>query len=221
MFSDDQLLPISALQHFVFCQRRAALVHIEGLWSENRFTAEGQIVHQRAHDSKRSENRPGIRIVRGLELRSYSLGLTGKADVVEFKLNVQGEVQAVFPVEYKRGKAKKRLGREFRVQLCAQTLCLEEMMQCSISVGAIYYAKSRQRLEIPFDRSLRKETNQAIEQLHALIQSQHTPVAKYEKKCQRCSLHAHCLPKALKPKATASYFVQQIVMGLSGAELQE
>lgn len=138
MFTDDQLLPISALQHYVFCPRRAALVHIERLWAENRFTAEGNVLHARAHDPRQRESRPGVRITRGLELRSYRHGLVGKADVVEFHQPTSTKPAEALIVEYKRGRPKAGRDAEFRVQLCGQALCLEEMLDVHIELGTIF-----------------------------------------------------------------------------------
>lgn len=204
--SDDRFLPISALQHFVFCARRAALIHLEGLWAENHFTAEGQVVHQRVHDADHSESRPGVRSVRGLELRSNTHRLVGKADLVEFR----DAPPSILPVEYKRGVVKP-FSPEFRVQLCAQALCLEEMLQQAIPSGAIYYAKSRKRVPIDFDPPLRRATLDAITQLHELIDSERTPPAVYEKRCRSCSLIDLCLPKASRSPAAASDYLQQAV----------
>jgi CRISPR-associated exonuclease Cas4 len=164
MYNEDDLLPISALQHLLFCERRAALIYVESLWNENRFTVEGHHLHDRAHDSE-TEVRGNVRIARGLMLRSLRLGLSGKADVVEFHLvsddnsngtkleGIQG-LWTPFPVEYKRGRLRHE--REFEVQLCAQALCLEEMLNVPIPSGALYYGKTARRLEVAFDESLRK-----------------------------------------------------------------
>lgn len=207
----DNLMPISALAHFVFCTRRAALVHLEGLWAENRFTAEGQVVHQRVHDAKRSESRPGIRFVRGLELRSQQHRLSGKADLVEF----HQEPHRVIPVEYKRGVVKP-LSPEFRVQLCAQALCLEEMLKQSIPEGAIFYAKSKKRVSISFDERLRRETLNAISGLHEMMAAKITPPAIYDRRCQRCSLIDLCLPKSGRSRVAASAYLVKIVSGQAG-----
>lgn len=222
MFTDDQLLLISALQHYVFCQRRAALVHIEGLWSENRFTAEGNETHRRVHDAKARGGASQTRTQRGLEIRSYTLGLTGKADLVEFRPSVSDEnADEVTIVEYKRGKARDDVGREFEIQVCAQALCLEDMLGRGVHRAAIYYALSKKRVDVPLTTELRDETRRTIAGLHALIASRTTPLAKYEKKCGRCSLLHLCLPKALRPKRTAARYLAEGVAGAIGAELTE
>jgi len=199
MYSEDDLLSISALQHLMFCERRCALVHIENVWEENIFTAEGHNLHDKVHDSA-GESRNDLQIARSLRLVSYTLGLSGVADVVEFhkskagiKLDgVRGYWRA-FPVEYKRGKLKHDLS--FEVQLCAQAICLEEMVDCSIEAGAIYYGKSRRRHDIQFTPTLRTTTEAAARKLHQLFDSQTTPKAKFEKKCKTCSFFEACMPK--------------------------
>lgn len=216
MFSDDQLLPISALQHLLFCRRRAALVHIEGLWAENRFTVEGQQLHQRAHDPGRGESRAGVQVARGLELRSYRLGLTGKADVVEFHTE-RRELERVVLVEYKRGRPKPALDEAFHVQLCAQALCLEEMLGRPVSQAVIFFGGTRQRCEVPLDQGLRARTLSAIRELHELIAAGRTPVVRYARKCRRCSLLHLCLPKSLRPRATAAHYLLQVISTLDDA----
>ena len=200
MFSEDNLLSISALQHLMFCERRCALVHIEHVWQENIFTAEGRNLHDNVHSAD-SESRADLRIVRGLRLASYRLGLSGVADVVEFRRGEEGIALEgvkgfwkVFPVEYKRGILKH--DRSFEVQLCAQAICLEEMLHCSIEDGAIYYGKSHRRQDVEFADSLRATTEDAAKRLHELFDSKATPKAEYEKKCKSCSLLEVCMPKA-------------------------
>ena len=197
MFTEDDLLPISGLQHLHFCERQWGLIHIEQLWEENRLTAEGRVLHERAH-SPGSESRPGLRIVRGLRLHSFQLGLTGQADIVEFRNNIP------FPIEYKRGKPKNDSCDE--VQLCAQAICLEEMFQTTIEAGAIFYGQPRRRTEVRFTISLRAQTAALAKRMHALQQSGLTPHPVYSKKCENCSLKGICLPRLLeKPQSVAKY----------------
>lgn len=198
-YIESDLMPISSLTHLSYCKRRFALVHIEQQWEENIFTAEGHNLHDKVLDSA-GESRNDSRIARSLRLASYRLGLSGVADVVEFhrsnngiKLEgVKGYWQA-FPVEYKRGKLKHETSYE--VQLCAQAICLEEMLHCSIEAGAIYYGKSRRRRDVQFTPILRTMTEEAAQKLHQLFDSKVTPRAKYEKKCKSCSLYEICMPK--------------------------
>ncbi len=199
MFCEDELLPISALQHLSFCERQWALIHLEQVWSENAFTAEGRNLHDKTHEAE-AENRPGVRIVRGLRLHCLRLGLVGQADVVEFHAGEAGVplegaegLWRPFPVEYKRGKAK--LDNCDRVQLCAQALCLEEMLGTPIHEGALFYGRPRRREQVEFTPALRAETEALAARLHELYQTGKTPKAKYSGKCKSCSLLERCLPQ--------------------------
>lgn len=256
MFTEADLLPISALQHLLFCERQCALIHVERIWVENRLTIEGRHLHDKAHDGP-DETRKGARIVRGLALRSLRLGLSGVADVVEFSLvkppdggghdriapakrslrtldgqrstqqegfpaELTSPEQAVgkmhapaatsmiaLPVEYKRGKPKR--DDSDRVQLCAQALCLEEMLDIAIPRGALYYGRPRRRQEVLIDDDLRSTTAQAATRLHELIASGKTPVAQREPKCNRCSLLKMCMPDAIGPSRSASRYLARIL----------
>jgi len=214
MYTEDNLLPVSALQHMVFCRRRAALALIEGVWEENVFTVEGRHLHQRAHEAE-TEVRGDIRIVRGLRLRSLELGLTGVSDVVEFHRERNEEAAAAvastgempraaplpgikglwrpFPVEYKRGVLKHDLS--FEVQLCAQAFCLEEMLRVHVTDGALFYGKSARRRDITFDASLRDLTSHTAREMHVLFDAKETPRAAFENKCNSCSFLFRCMPK--------------------------
>ena len=210
MYSEDELLQLSALQHLLFCERQCALIHIEHVWEENRLTVEGKNMHERVHEQT-TENRPGIRIARGLRLRSLRLGLVGMADVVEFHLksdisDLKSPGQP-FPVEYKRGKPKADHSDE--VQLCAQAMCLEEMLDIPIPSGALFYGTTRRRQDVFFSDSLRDLTSQTAERLHALVNAGVTPPAVYSPKCDHCSLLNVCLPKdAGEGKSVAQYLSQ-------------
>lgn len=225
-FSEDDLLPISALADLVFCERRAALHHLEGIWGDNVFTVEGTFLHQRVDAQDALESRGALRIARGLRLQSLRLGLSGIADVVEFNcLPEAGAASAresgglpagvqlsatrgfwkPFPVEYKRGHLRREEGYE--IQLCAQALCLEEMLGVEVPAGAIFFGAPRQRLEVTFDSRLRTETESAAARLHELINSGKTPLARYEKKCDSCSLFELCLPKSLGKKQTVEDYL--------------
>lgn len=203
MYPEDDLLPISALQHLLFCPRQCALIHIEQAWNENLFTAQGRILHEKVH-GETAERRRDVRVEYGMPLRSLRLGMVGKADVVEFH-RVTGVAWQPFPVEYKRGR-KKPDNRD-NVQLCAQALCLEEMLRVSIPRGAIYYGKERHRTDVEFDEALRNETEETAARLRRLIDSGKTPPPVYEEKCDACSLLGVCLPKTLeKRKSVSQYF---------------
>lgn len=192
MYDEEDLLPLSALQHLIFCERQAALIHIEQIWVENPLTVEGRHLHDKA-DSGEGESRGDIRIARGLALRSLRLGLSGKADVVEFhRVPMPAGTLRPFPIEYKRGKPKAHRADE--VQLCAQALCLEEMLGLDIPAGALFYAQTRRRLEVSFDTELRRLTEETAASLHRLFASGKTPAAVREPKCDQCSLLGVCLP---------------------------
>jgi CRISPR-associated exonuclease Cas4 len=208
MFSEDDLFPLSALQHFVFCRRQCALIHIEQCWEENRLTAEGRLMHEKAHEET-FENRPGVRIERGISLRSLQLGLIGKTDVVEFHQQSGSPRWLPFPVEYKRGKPKPDACDA--VQLCAQALCLEEMLNLHIPEGALFYGKIRRRESVVFDSALRSLTEKTAESLHEFIAKGETPRAVYEKKCDSCSLIDWCFPKTAASGHSASEYLNEMV----------
>jgi len=218
MYSEDDLLPLSGLQHLTFCERQWGLIHIEQIWEENRLTAEGRVLHERAHQPG-AENRPNIRTSRGLRLHSLRLGLVGQADIVEFHRSAEGvvlpEVEGSwrpFPVEYKRGKPKRDAYDE--VQLCAQALCLEEMFSCDVSEGALYYGDPRRRSQVIFNGKLRARTEAIASRMHELYAVGTTPLAAYEPKCDSCSLLARCLPRLLaKRPGVARYLARALAVG--------
>lgn len=186
-------IPMSALQHAVYCLRQAALIHLERLWADNRFTAEGHVLHA-VTDRPGGRRARGIRRASGLALASRRLGIAGIADLVEFHLSQDGETP--YPVEYKRGKAK--LHRADEVQLCAQGLCLEEMTGRPVPAGALFYAQTKRRVEVPFDADLRALTEQTVADLRAVFDARATPPAIYRAdRCRACSLSELCRPKQL------------------------
>lgn len=206
-YPESDLLPISALQHLLFCERQCALIHLEGLWAENLFTAEGRHMHDKV-DQAGTETRGEVHIGRGLPLHCFRLGLVGKADVVEFHADENGVSLGgiagkwrPFPVEYKRGRPKR--DRSDEVQLCAQALCLEEMLGVSVPKGALFYGRTRHRFGVAFDAGLRRETEEAAQRLRRLIERGVTPRAAREPKCDRCSLLPLCLPHGGGPERSA------------------
>ena len=184
------LIPISALNHYVFCQRRAALIHTEGLFPRNQFTVQGDIVH-RAADEPGYRERRGCRTVRAMALFSDRLGLTGRADVVEFWPRTSGDEPR--PVEYKRGKASSWANDH--IQVCAQALCLEEMLGVTVEQGSIYHAASRRRTVVHFDAELRELTRRTVNALRALLTSNVIPAPIYRPRCHGCSFEPTCLPE--------------------------
>lgn len=214
MFTEDQLFPLSALQHWLYCPRQCALIHLEQAWAENRFTAEGRILHEKAHEG-RDESRAAIRITRGMVVRSLALGLSGQCDVVEFH-----SVGAIRPVEYKRGKPKAHRADE--VQLCAQAICLEEMLGLRIEAGCLFYGERRRRTDVVFDETLRALVEATARALHEMRLSAVTPLAEYEShRCDACSLIDLCQPKALRfRKGAQSWFARQLAALDSGPDLK-
>ncbi len=206
-YTEDDLLPLSGLQHLIFCERQCALIHIEQLWAENRLTAEGRIMHERVHDVDREESRGEVRIESSMPLRSLQLGLIAKADVVEFHRDASHhkDLWRPFPVEYKRGKPKK--DNSDKVQLCAQALCLEEMLDVEITSGALFYGKTRRRQDVVLDSALRKETTDTAKRFHELVDARVTPRAVYSKKCDSCSMYQLCLPKTVEKAASVNQYL--------------
>ena len=200
MFTEDQLLPLSALQHWLFCPRQCGLIHLEQAWAENKFTAEGQVLHKKAHEGE-DESKAGVRITRSMAVRSLVLGISGQCDIVEFH-----KTGLVVPVEYKRGKPKSHRADE--VQLCAQAMCLEEMLGVAISSGGLFYGEKKRRTVIEFDADLRQLVTETAAALHAMIASRETPLAEYDsRRCDACSLIDLCQPKAMRfRRGAAAWF---------------
>ena len=187
------MIPISALQHYLYCDRQCALIHIERIWQENRHTAEGRVLHERA-DRYGHEQRRGVHTAMALPLACERLNLTGYADVVEFEQTDKGRI--VRPIEYKRGRPKAHRADE--VQLCAQALCLEEMLSVEIDEGSLFYGQTKRRKQITFDDALRRLTEDIALATRALLESGNTPRAVYDpRKCDRCSLIDDCQPRAM------------------------
>ena len=191
--NEDDFIPISALQHYLYCPRQCALIHVEQLWAESQHTAEGRVLHERA-DKPLRERRRGVRTVTAMPLVHAGLGITGVADVVEFH-DLAGH-EAAYPVEYKRGKPKSHRADE--VQLCTQALCLESMLGQSIPEGALFYGEPRRRTVVVLDDELRQLTESTIAATHALLSARVTPTARYVAKlCNACSLLDLCQPRLL------------------------
>jgi len=207
-YSDEDLIMISALQHYVFCPRQCALIHIEQVWEENRLTAEGRIMHERVHEHG-GESRGEVRCERGVPLRSFRLGMSGIADVVEFYRKPCEGLWQPFPVEYKRGKPKP--DHCDAVQLCAQAICLEEMLGVEVPGGALYYGKTHRRRDVKFDEKLRHETEEIAHKVHDLITAGQTPMARYGPKCDSCSLIQECLPKTIEKSKSVKRYLSSMV----------
>lgn len=203
----EEFLPLSGLQHLLFCERQCALIHVEGLWEENRLTVEGRQLHEQV-DEPFLEQRPGVRIVRSLPLVSVEMRLVGKADVVEFHREDGPDGKTSwrpFPIEYKRGR--RRRWEHTEVQLCAQAMSLEEMMGVAVPRGAVYYGASRRRLPVEFDEDLRRRTGEAARRYHEMVDNRQTPPAVLERKCRSCSLQDLCLPEVTGAPSSASRYL--------------
>ena len=214
MYSESDFIALSALQHFVYCPRQCALIHLEQIWSENGYTAEGREMHERVDDGKTSY-RSGVRVTRSELLRSAILGISGVADVVEWhKLNNHDDP---FPVEYKRGKPKKHDAD--KIQLCAQAICLEEMLSLHIPSGALFYGQTKRRLDVDFDNALREKTLLAAEGVHDLFRNGITPPPDPGPKCKLCSLKEECLPDVIVQSKSATTYLKKLLQTLSEDEI--
>lgn len=214
----DDSLAISGLQHFSFCRRQWALIHIEGLWSENYLTVSGALMHKRAHDEKAREHRGDLIIERGLGVSSRRLGLHGVCDVVEFRqapngFPLPGEpgLWSAAPVEYKRGRPK--ANDADRLQLCAQALCLEEMLCTDIPEGFLYYGQTRSRESVALDAGLRARVQEMTQEMWSLVRAGHTPRARAGRACGSCSLKTECLPSLEHRESVASYVGRHVREG--------
>jgi CRISPR-associated exonuclease Cas4 len=208
VYSEEEFLPISALQHLAFCERQWALIHLEQIWKENLSTREGEYLHEKVHQED-EECREGVRVVHALRLRSFSLGLAGQADVVEFPLKDLSAAPRV--VEYKRGKPKKDHCDE--VQLCAQALCLEEMLGTHCFEGDLFYGRPRRRHPVLLSEDLREETCALAERLHRMQREGQTPPAHYGPKCDQCSLAEFCLPRVTEGRKSARRYLRDLLRG--------
>lgn len=213
-YTSDELLPLSGIQHFLFCRRQWALIHVERQWQENALTAEGRIMHKRADDPFFTESRNGVIIARSVPIASYQLGLSGVCDVVEFTESPEGialpKREGLFlaaPVEYKRGKPKREPTDE--AQLCAQAICLEEMLSVAIPFGYLYYGETRHRVQVELTAELRELVRRMAEEMHGYFQRGYTPRVKPFKGCRSCSLADICLPVLQEKVVPASKYIQQ------------
>ena len=203
MYEEEDLIPLSALQHYAFCRRQCALIHIEQIWEENLYTLEGRLLHEKVHSGE-TEKRRDTHTAFGMPVRSLELGLSGKTDTVE-----KNEDGTIHIVEMKRGRAKIKGMDE--IQLCAQAMCLEEMLDVEIQAGALFYGRTRRRQDVVFDNALRQETEDAAKRFHELVESGVTPKAMYMKKCDNCSMYDLCMPKTVeKARSINTYLADGI-----------
>lgn len=209
-YNEEDYLQLSGLQHFSFCRRQWALIHIEQQWAENLRTVDGRILHEKAHDSAAREKRGDLIVTRDMRVHSSTLGISGSCDVVEFHRRVEGislpgqdGLWQPYPVEYKRGVPKNT--EMDKLQLCAQAMCLEEMLCCDIPEGAVFYGEIRRREVVDLDEELRERVRDLLLQMHELYRRSHTPKVKPTKNCNACSLKELCLPKLVRKTCVADY----------------
>lgn len=214
-YQEDDYLSLSGIQHFEFCKRQWALIHIEQQWEENLRTVEGNIFHKKAHDGTFTEKRKDIIITRGMRIFSRTMGITGVCDIVEFHLDDKGVPifgrdgkYLVYPVEYKNGEPK--VNDMDILQLVAQAMCLEEMLCCDITKGYLFYGKIRRRIEIEITDLLRERVKADFLEMHQYYQRKYTPKVKRSKSCNACSLKEICLPVLCKNISVKTYIKQKI-----------
>lgn len=209
-YSEDEFLMISGIQHFTFCRRQWALIHIEQQWDENVHTVVGELMHKKAHDPYLSEKRKDILVARALPVSSKVLGLSGECDVVEFHRQEDGiqlyghrGLYSIYPVEYKKGKPKST--EEDVLQLAAQAMCLEEMFSTTVPEGALFYGETRRREIVKITEELRQQVYHMAAEMHQYYRRKYTPKVKYNKRCTSCSLKELCLPKIGKTIPVKEY----------------
>lgn len=214
-YAEDDYLMISGIQHFKFCRRQWALIHIEQQWDENVHTAVGELMHKKVHDPYITEKRKDVLITRALPVSSKIMGVSGECDVVEFHKSDEGiklyghrGLYTVYPIEYKKGKPK--VTEEDRLQLAAQALCLEEMFSISVDEGALFYGETRRREVVKISEELREEVKDMFQEMHQYYDRKYTPKVKYSKACNACSLKNICLPKLGKAVTVKDYMNQML-----------
>lgn len=215
MYTEDEDLQLSGLQHYAFCPRQWGLIHVEGLWKENLLTVEGSIQHEKAHNDQAAERRGELLLLRGLRVRSARLGVSGTCDVVEFRVDNKGVTLRgregrwlPYPVEYKHGSPKD-IDAD-RLQVCVQAMCLEEMLCCPIPEAALFYETIRRRERVSLDESLRAEAERLLVQMRDLVKRGRTPGAKPSSKCKSCSIADLCLPTLNRVENASAYLDRRI-----------
>ena len=212
---EDDFLALSGIQHFLFCRRQWALIHIDSQWAENQKTVEGKLMHRRAHDNSISEKRGDTIVVRGLKVSSNILGIIGQCDIVEFRKSDEGVPIAnydglwiPYPVEYKRGGSK--TNRCDEAQLCAQAMCLEEMLCTDIKEGALFYGEQQKRHVVLFSPSLRKIVTDTIDEMRKMYARGIIPRNTLNERCDSCSLNSVCLPKMSNIRSVDTYIKESL-----------
>lgn len=211
----EEYLMLSGIQHFKFCRRQWALIHIEQQWEENVHTVVGELMHKKVHDPYLKEKRKDTIVVRALPISSRKLGISGECDVVEFKKSENGVtlfghrgLYSIYPVEYKKGKPK--ISEEDKLQLTAQAMCLEEMFSTTIEEGAIFYGETRRREEVIFTKELREEVEKMLKEMHQYYERGYTPKVRKNKTCNSCSLKDICIPNLEKTSSVSNYIAKSL-----------
>lgn len=214
MYLEDDYLMISGIQHFAYCRRQWALVHIEDKWLENYFTADGRTIHNRVHEQGIRDIRNGILTIRGLNVSSAKFGISGTCDAVEFlpvkdgiTLHGRAGLWQPLPVEYKRGRSK--VNNCDRLQVTAQAVCLEEMFSCVIDYGFIFYKETRRREKVEITVDMRAELTKTLEEMHSYYRRGYTPRVKPTKKCEKCSLSSECMPSLLRSEEKVDSYIRR------------
>lgn len=214
MYLEDDYLMISGIQHFLFCRRRWALIHVENQWAENYFTADGRMFHDRVHERGVKDIRNGVLTIRGLNVSSAKYGISGTCDAVEFlpvndgiTLHGRDGLWQPLPVEYKRGRSK--INNCDRLQVTAQAVCLEEMFSCVIDYGFIFYKETRRREKVEIAAEMRDELAKALEEMHSYYRRGYTPRVKPSKKCEKCSLSSECMPSLLRSEENVDAYIRR------------
>lgn len=217
-YREEDFLQLAGLQHFTFCRRQWALIHIEQQWNENVLTMKGNLFHEKVHDGYSAEKRKNVIISRGMPIHSRTLGVSGECDVVEFVQDEKGITLSnregkyvLYPVEYKRGKTK--ITDEDRMQLTAQVICLEEIFLTTIPEAYLFYGETRRRERVEITDALREECRKLLAEMHQLYARGYTPKVKKTKKCEACSLKSVCLPKLEKSRHVAAYISEYTACG--------
>lgn len=215
MYTEEDYIMLSGIQHFAFCRRQWSLIHIEQQWEENYKTTAGELMHKKAHEEGSFEKRGDLLVTRGLRIASHELGFSGQCDVVEFHQDKDGitvfgydGTWKIIPVEYKHGRPKEHNADE--LQICAQAICLEEMFQTEINEGYLYYGENRRRSKVIFDANLKGEVKKISDEMHSLFNKGYTPKVKPSKQCKACSLENLCMPKLQKTIKVSTYIEQNI-----------
>ena len=215
-YREEDYLMLSGIQHFSFCRRQWALIHIEQQWDENLRTVEGNLFHQKAHDGYSSEKRKDVIISRGMPVFSRKMGVSGVCDIVEFHRDDEKGISIygregkylVYPVEYKKGQPKEE--ESDLLQMAAQAMCLEEMLACDITKGYLFYGEIRRRIEVVLDEGLRQRVSDSFSEMHQYFQRRFTPKVKRTKACNACSLKNLCLPQLMKDRSVKEYISRRI-----------